>query len=232
MQRPTNLIQTFRLPDKGYSPGASPLITTAIKRPVWTRDVLDMNQGSAALVSQFFLGNSRGALGKRTERPHISIRTPPSLPPTSSVCLWGARLTDLSPQQQMTFRLLYICYKSTSFQAADTLSLWVTQYSRLQMETVASFSGGVTRRLHRETIRSKIMTFFCFFWWLSLCWYCWASWNLIHHRWISLVRISSPYIHPPPPPPTPTLSHALFGAEGRPQPDFAQTVNSTRSVNS
>lgn len=84
MQRPTNLIQTFRLPDKGSSPGAPPLITTAIKRPVWTRDVLHINQGSAALVSPFFLGNSRGALGEMDWKATHLNQDP--LPPPPCVC--------------------------------------------------------------------------------------------------------------------------------------------------
>lgn len=160
MQRPTNLIQTSRLPDKRLQPRRSPpppLITAAIKWPVWTCDVLDMNQGSAALVSQLFLGKQpRGLRGNGLKGPHISIRIPSHL---LCVSVRARGWQIYPPPPRMTFGLLYICYKSASFRAADTLLCESPPNSGLQFETVSSFSGGGTHRLQPEGRKSGLFLF-------------------------------------------------------------------------
>lgn len=213
MQRPTNLIQSFRLPDKGCSPGAPPLITTAIKWPVWTRDVPDMKQGSASLVSQCFLGNSHGAWGKRTERPHILIR----IPPTSSVC--EERGWQMYPHNSR--RLPGFCTHVISLPHSRPLTCFSVTHPKFSPPhgNSGSYSGGVTHWLHKGTTRSKIMTFFS---WISLCWYRWPSWNLIGFVW------SGSHLHAITPSCKQTqhcwmprcLSHSFFWDESQPQTSY------------
>lgn len=152
-----------------------------------------MNQGSAALVSQFFLGNSSGALGKRTERPRISI----SIPPTPSARLWAARLTDLCPQQRMTFRLFFKYGISLPHSRLLTrCSVTHPKYSPPSVKTCFFHTWNNTTIPQRNHKVKNHVVFFC---WISLCWYYWTSWNLMRDRWICLVRIPSPNTNPPPP---------------------------------
>lgn len=87
---------------------------------------------------------------------------PPTPHPPSFVCLWGARLTDLCPQQQMTFGLFKYGISLPHSRLLRRCSVSHPKYSPLRVQKATFFIPGIKHHYHKGTIKSKTMTFYFF----------------------------------------------------------------------